>query len=78
MENPDSADPATQEAEWLLAHVLGWPRSRLWSHAETPLSVAQWDQLDALAARRLAGEPLAYLTGQAGFMPSPWRWVRPP
>lgn len=66
-ENPDSADPAAQEAEWLLAHVLGWPRSRLWSHAETPLSIAQWDQLAALASRRLTGEPLAYLTGQTGF-----------
>ncbi len=66
-ENPESADPAAQEAEWLLAHVLGWPRSRLWSHAETPLSVAQWDQLAALATRRLTGEPLAYLTGQTGF-----------
>lgn len=66
-ENAADPDHAAQEAEWLLAHVLGWPRSRLWSHAETPLSVAQWDQLAVLAARRLAGEPLAYLTGQAGF-----------
>ncbi len=66
-EHADGPEHAAQAAEWLLAHVLGWPRSRLWSHAEAPLSVAQWDQLAALAARRLAGEPLAYLTGQAGF-----------
>lgn len=66
-EHADGPEHAAQETEWLLAHVLGWPRSRLWSHAEMPLSVAQWDQLAALATRRLTGEPLAYLTGQTGF-----------
>jgi len=62
-----SAQAAAQEAEWLLAHVLGWPRSRLWSHGETALTPEQRERLTQLTERRLAGEPVAYVLGEAGF-----------
>ena len=62
-----SAQAAAQEAEWLLAHVLGWAHSRLWSHGETALTPPQRERLDQLAERRLAGEPVAYVLGEAGF-----------
>lgn len=63
----DDAQAAAQEAEWLLAHVLGWPQSRLWSHGEVPLSPPERELLEHLAERRLAGEPLAYVLGEIGF-----------
>ena len=52
------------EARTLLAHVLGVEPGRL------PLADVSDDDLaafDALAARRLAGEPLQHLTGRAWF-----------
>lgn len=62
-----SAQAAAQEAEWLLAHALGWPRSRLWSHGETVLTPQERSRLAQLAERRLAGEPVAYVLGETGF-----------
>ena len=62
-----SAQAAAQEAEWLLAHALDWPRNRLWSHGETVLTREQRERLAQLAERRLSGEPLAYVLGETGF-----------
>lgn len=55
------------EAQMLLAHVLGCSRTRLLAHPETELGAAQTAQLNNLAARRLAGEPLPYLIGRWEF-----------
>ena len=55
------------EAQWLLAHVLGCPRSWLMAHDDAPLDPAQLGALRALLARHAAGEPLAYLVGAAEF-----------
>ena len=55
------------DAEWLLAHVLDWPRARLRSHDDTELSPEQAATLEGLLQRRLTGEPIAYLTGWHGF-----------
>lgn len=55
------------DAELLLAHLLGRPRTWLRAHDETPLEsglVAAWK---ALARRRRDGEPLAYLVGEKEF-----------
>jgi release factor glutamine methyltransferase len=60
---------ARLEAELLLAHVLGRPRSWLFAHPEAPLSQAQADAFDALLARRARGEPVAHLVGHRAF----WR-----
>ncbi len=55
------------DAEWLLAHVLGRARSWLYAHADDAASPAAAARFRALCARRLAGEPVAYLTGRQGF-----------
>lgn len=55
------------EAEHLLMHVLGRDRAWLFAHATETLSDTEKKRFDALLARRLAGEPVAYLTGRRGF-----------
>jgi len=54
----------------LLLHALGQaPHARAWllAHDADALPRPAARQLDALAARRLAGEPMAYLTGEKDF-----------
>lgn len=55
------------EARRLLATVLGVRRERLIAFPETPVSAEQAARFERLAARRLAGEPVAYLTGEREF-----------
>lgn len=55
------------DAEILLAHVLGQPRSWLIAHGEAVPSHGQAAAFDRLLERREAGEPVAYLTGTRGF-----------
>lgn len=55
------------DAEYLLAHVLERPRAWLYAHAEDELAPTHLDAFRVLQARRLAGEPVAYLTGLRGF-----------
>lgn len=56
------------DAEVLLAEVCGWPRSRVIAHPERQLEAVAAGRYLALAQRRAAGEPLAYLLGRRGFM----------
>ena len=58
---------AALDAELLLAHVLDCSRAALAARGEQALSAAQRRALDALVARRFAGEPVAYLTGRREF-----------
>ncbi len=60
-------DNARLDAEVLLMHVLGKPRSHLHAWPERPLTAAQQRRLDRLLQRRAAGEPVAYLTGEREF-----------
>ena len=58
------------DAQMLVLLALGRdPHDRAWllSHDDQPLSEALVKKLDALAARRLAGEPMAYLRGEQAF-----------
>ena len=58
------------EAQMLLLHALGQPpHARAWllAHDDAPLPGAAAERLQTLAARRLAGEPIAYLTGEKHF-----------
>ncbi|MBN9424372.1 MAG: peptide chain release factor N(5)-glutamine methyltransferase [Candidatus Accumulibacter sp.] len=55
------------DARLLVEHVVGCTHADLIARPETPLSAEQSAALDALVARRTAGEPLAYLTGSAMF-----------
>ena len=55
------------DAHVLLAHVAGRDRAWLAGHRDEPLTRAQADDFFALAKRRRAGEPVAYLTGVREF-----------
>lgn len=63
----DIAESPMLEAELLLAHVLGKPRTHLRAWPERLLNPEQQAALDTLLARRGAGEPLAYLLGRREF-----------
>ncbi len=58
------------DAQMLLLHVLDKPdagRAWLLTHDTDALTPAQQQAFDGLCARRLAGEPVAYLTGRKEF-----------
>jgi len=55
------------DAQLLLAHVLGQPRSWLLAHGDDALPTSHAAAYDALVARRAAGEPFAYLVGEREF-----------
>jgi release factor glutamine methyltransferase len=55
------------DAETLLLHVLGKPRSWLIAHADDALETDVQTAYAALVARRAQGEPVAYITGHRGF-----------
>jgi release factor glutamine methyltransferase len=61
-----SGSPAL-DAELLLARVLGAGRTALAADPARELGPAERAALESLAARRLSGEPLAYLTGSREF-----------
>ncbi|CAD5379746.1 N5-glutamine methyltransferase, modifies release factors RF-1 and RF-2 [Pseudomonas sp. OF001] len=65
-ELPDSPS-ARLDAELLLAHALGKPRSYLRTWPEREPDAAQCAAFAALLARRSKGEPVAYLLGRQGF-----------
>ena len=64
---------ATLDAQLLLAHALERSRSWLLAHADEALDVAARTSYAALLARRVAGEPLAYITGEREFWSLPIR-----
>lgn len=55
------------DAQLLLGAVLGRDRSWLIAHGDDALAPEQAARFDALVARRLAGEPVAYLLGRKDF-----------
>lgn len=55
------------EARALLEHASGHRREWLIAHGDAPAAEATAAAFDALAARRRAGEPLAYLVGWREF-----------
>jgi release factor glutamine methyltransferase len=56
------------EVRMLLEHVLGKPRAWLLAHDTDPLEPQVAAAYEALLARRVAGEPMAYLLGHREFM----------
>jgi release factor glutamine methyltransferase len=58
---------ARTDADCLLQHVLEKDRAWLRAHDDEVLSHAQHEAFHAALRRRLAGEPVAYITGQRGF-----------
>ena len=55
------------EARLLLAHVLDRDHAWLVAHDDYEFTVGELEQINALAARRAAGEPIAYLLGVREF-----------
>lgn len=55
------------EAQVMLAHAAGRPRSWLAAHPEASLNEPTTTVLNNLLARRLAGEPLPYIIGRWEF-----------
>ncbi|MBL7662594.1 peptide chain release factor N(5)-glutamine methyltransferase [bacterium] len=60
-ENPE------QEAQWILAHVLGIDQHQLLSDFGAELSVAHQAECLRIQGERLAGKPLAYVLGESEF-----------
>lgn len=55
------------DAQVLLAHCIGQPRTWLLAHREAELTQAQQQAFAQLSERRAGGEPLAYLVGEKEF-----------
>ncbi len=58
---------ARLEAELLLAHALGHTRTQLYTQLTRFATEEELHRFSALLGRRLAGEPLAYITGHREF-----------
>jgi release factor glutamine methyltransferase len=55
------------DAQYLLLHVLNKPRSYLYSHSDDDVAPDVQVNFQELLTRRIAGEPVAYITGSRGF-----------
>ena len=60
-------DTPELDAELLLAHVLDKDRTWLMAHPDSSLSADQYAAFLQVLTRRVAREPLAYITGQRWF-----------
>lgn len=60
-------ESAALDAQMILEYVLGKDRAFLLSHPELAIDEKERLQIDSLAARRVSGEPIAYLTGEKEF-----------
>jgi release factor glutamine methyltransferase len=58
---------AELSARVLAEHALGWDAARYLTSANQPEPSAFAEQYDSLVARRVAREPVAYITGQQEF-----------
>lgn len=61
------SDSARLDAELLLCRAIDMPRAYLFAHPEEELDEASLDRFDQTVARRLAGEPMAYIEGVKEF-----------
>lgn len=61
------SDSARLDAELLLGAQLGWNRAQLFARGDAALSEHDAAIFEAKLQRRMAGEPVAYLTGRQGF-----------
>ncbi|MCB1843772.1 MAG: peptide chain release factor N(5)-glutamine methyltransferase [Halioglobus sp.] len=61
------SDSARLDAELLLARSIDMPRSYVFAHADEELDAAAVARFRATLERRLAGEPMAYISGEKEF-----------
>ncbi|WES70668.1 peptide chain release factor N(5)-glutamine methyltransferase [Superficieibacter sp. HKU1] len=66
-----ASESPRRDAEILLGYVTGRARTYILAFAETMLTSAEREQLEALLVRRERGEPIAHLTGQREFWSLP-------
>lgn len=59
--------PPGREAALLLGHVLGLSEAQVLARSAEPVAPERVAELERLLARRLAGEPVAYLRGEREF-----------
>jgi release factor glutamine methyltransferase len=62
-----SSDSARLDAEILLCQAIDMPRSYLFAHPEDELDTLTMQRFESLLARRLDGEPMAYIAGMREF-----------
>jgi release factor glutamine methyltransferase len=60
-------DEAALDARLLAQHLLGWDAARLLTHGDETATARFHDDYESLVARRVAREPLAYITGCREF-----------
>ena len=60
-------DSARLDAECLISHVLERPRSYLYAYADIEIEALYLDKIREVLARRLSGEPVAYILGEKEF-----------
>ncbi len=65
--------PAPREGLMMVAQVMGMDPNNLLLHGDRLFLSGKQPELDALVARRLTGEPLAYVLGKAPFWSRDWR-----
>ncbi|MBD2781843.1 peptide chain release factor N(5)-glutamine methyltransferase [Xenorhabdus szentirmaii] len=65
------SDSPKRDAEILLQHVTGRSRTYLIAFSETVISSKEVHQLNELLARRMQGEPIAYIVGEREFWSLP-------
>jgi release factor glutamine methyltransferase len=63
----ESSETARIDTEVLLAFSVSRPRTWLFTWPDHQLSPVQQQQFEDCMRRRLAGEPVAYITGRRGF-----------
>ncbi|MBK0081401.1 peptide chain release factor N(5)-glutamine methyltransferase [Kosakonia sp. S58] len=66
-----ASESPRRDAEILLGFVTGKARTFILAFGETPLTGEQQEQLAALLARRVRGEPVAHLIGEREFWSLP-------
>lgn len=68
-----SNDSTLLDVQILLAHVLKVNRSYFYTWPEKVIDSAQLSQFEALIARRINGEPIAYIIGEQEFWSLPFK-----
>jgi release factor glutamine methyltransferase len=58
---------SARESRWIVGLALGLSETALLARSDRPLGAADIDGVRRLVARRLAGEPFAYLAGEREF-----------
>ena len=54
-------------SEWLLCHLFGWDRSRLFAHWHDPFPAEKMKEWEAMLKRKAKGEPVQYIVGEQEF-----------